>query len=276
MRPHRVVLTAIAFLPAIAGAQSGLSYDFKLTENNDGQRKASVGHALVLGNNVRMDINGASSFGSIGPISLGDTVSVISADTGDAQLLSLIGKSSKEYVQFSPTRMMKRVKDAMAQTGGAPQLDFSGSQVTFDSLGSGGMIAGYNTLHYRTTIAMWIAMGGQAIGSQNIVTDYYLAPELKDFARATAIMSANTDEVSSLPGIPQSFSDQITAARKRSSSAMALRIETSTSGSMMGTGLSKKQTMEVTSLKKVDVPASAFVVPADYKKVVPPGMESIM
>jgi hypothetical protein len=276
MRHHRFLAIALAFTPAIASAQSGLAYDFKLTENAEGQPKTNVGHALVLGNNVRMDIYGASSFSSFGLISLGDTVSVISADTGEAQLLSLVGKTSKEYVQFAPVRMMKKMKEAMAQMGGGPQMDFTGSQVTVDSLGSGGMIAGYNTLHYRTTIAMRIGMGGQPMGDQNIVTDYYIAPDLKEFVAGTSIMTASTNEVSAMPGMPKSLSDQIIAAGSRTSGGMALRIETSTTGSMMGTGLSKKQMLEVTSVSKIDVPASTFVVPADYKKLVPPGMESMM
>jgi hypothetical protein len=275
MRFHILVVAALVAGPSVSAAQSGLSFDFKMTENTGGQLKSSVGHALVLGNNVRMDIVGPSSFATIGPMSLGDTVAMISADTGMAQVVSLVGAAGKQYIQFAPMVMMKKMKDMMAQMGGSPQLDFAGSQVVVDSLGDGGMIAGYNTLHYRTTIAMRIAMGGQPVGEQNIVNDLYVAPELKDFARGTSLMSAS-DQVGAIPGIPKTLTDQITSAAQRTGYALALKVETSTTGSMMGTGMSRKQTLEVTSVKKVDVPASAFVVPAGYKKVVPPGMEAIM
>lgn len=275
MRFHRFLAIALALTPAIAAAQSGLAYDFKLTENTNGQAQSSSGHALVLGNNVRMDVYGPSSFATFNQMSLGDTVSVISADTGMAQLVSLLGQTGKQYIQFAPVAMMKKMKDAMTQLGGSPQVDFSGSQVTVDSLGSGGMIAGYNTLHFRTTIVMQMGLGGQPMGNQNIVIDHYLAPDLKDFPRGTAMLSG-TDQASSIPGIPKTFSDQLAAAGKRTSSAMALRVETSINGSMMGIGMSRKQILEVTSVKRVDVPASSFVVPAGYRKIVPPGMEAIM
>jgi hypothetical protein len=275
MRLHRFVVAALTFVPAVAAAQSGLAYDFKLTENADGQPKTSVGHAVVSGNSVRMDITGPSTFSSFNQISLGDTVAVISVDTGMAQTLSVVGASGKQYIQFAPVAMMKKMKDMMAQMGGGPALDFTGSQVVVDSLGDGGTIAGHSTLHYRTTIAMRMAMGTQPMGEQNIVNDYYIAPDLKEFARGTAMMTG-TDQVTAVPGIPQTFVDKLTAAEKRTGFAMALKVETSVNGSMMGTGMSRKQTLEVTSVKRTDVPASAFVVPAGYKRIVPPGMEAFM
>jgi hypothetical protein len=272
-----VRVAALAFLlsPAAALAQSGLTYDFTLAEMVNGQPQSSNGHAMVLGNNVRMDIVGSSSLGSFNQMSLGDSVTVISADTGMAQLVSLVGHKDKTYVQFAPQVMMKKMRDMMSGMPGMSQMSFTGSQVTVDSIGSGGMIAGYNTIHYRLTIAMKIGVGGQPMGDQSSVMDTYVAPDLKEFAQGSSMLGG-TEEAATMPGIPKTLTDQLTAAGKRVGYAMALKTEITASGSMMGTSMSRKQVLEVTAVKRADVPAASFVVPAGYKKVVPPGMESLM
>ncbi|MDQ6717136.1 MAG: hypothetical protein M3Z17_02180 [Gemmatimonadota bacterium] len=272
----RIAAVLACIAPSIAAAQSGLTYDFTLTEKIDGQRQTSTGHAFVTPTSVRMDFFGKSSLGKIGMTDLGDSISIIQADTGAAKLLTLINHRDKQFVQFSPTAMMEKMKDAMKSMPGMPSMDFTGSTVTVDSLGPGGEIAGYNTLLYRLNATIRISVGGQPVGEQDLLGDYYVAPDLKDFAVGSTILAAATDQTGSVPGLPRAFADQLAAAGKRVGSAMALKISLDARSSMMGTGSMRTQTLEMSNIHKVDVPTTAFVAPAGYKKIVPKGMEKLM
>lgn len=272
----RIVAVLAVFAPSIALAQSGLSYDFTLSEKIDGQRSTSTGHASVSPTSVRMDFSGKTSLAKIGMTELGDSMSIIQSDTGAAKLITLVNHRDKQYVQFSPAAMMAKMQDAMKGMSGMPSMDFTGSAVTVDSLGPGGEIAGYNTLLYRMNMTLKISVSGQPVGEQDLLADYYVVPELKDFAVGSAILGAASDESGSVPGIPKAFTEQLNAASKRIGAAMAVKVSIDGRSSMFGTGSMKTQTLEISNIRKTDVPPSAFVAPAGYKKIVPKGMEKLM
>jgi hypothetical protein len=272
-RPLAVLLLCF---PIAAGAQSGLTYDLSLTEKTDGKPQASTGHVFVLGNNVRMDIFGPSSLGKINRTDFGDSIAIIATDTGKAQMLSIVGHKSHEYVQFAPVVMMEKMRDAMARMPGVPQMDFTGSTVTLDSLGPADDIAGYKVLLYRLDMTIKIAVSGQPVGEQDILSDYYIAPDLKDFTRGGSVLTNAMDQTGSIPGIPKDFSDKINAASKRLAFAMAVKTTTDSRSNLFGTGVMRSSTIEASNIKRADVPASTFVVPAGYKRIVPPGMEKFM
>lgn len=272
----RSLAVLVLSFPAVMAAQSGLTYDFKLTEKIDGTPQTSSGQVSVLGNNVRMDIVGKSSMGRINRTDLGDSIAVIATDTGKAQLLSLLGHKNHEYVQFAPVVMMQKMRDAMASVPGVPQMDFTGSTVTLDSLGPVDDIAGYKVLLYRLDLTIKIAVSGQPVGEQDILSDLYIAPALKDFARGSSILSDAMDQTGAIPGIPKEFSDKINAATKRLAFAMAVKTTTDSRSNLFGTGTMRSSTMEASNIKRANVPVSAFVVPAGYKRVIPEGMEKFM
>ena len=272
-RPLAILLIC---LPAAAAAQSGLTFDLNLTEKVDGKPQTSTGHVSVLGNNVRMDIIGRSSMGRISRTDLGDSIAIIATDTGKAQTVSLIGHKSHEYVQFAPAVMMAKMRDMMSHAPGVSQMDFTGSAVTLDSLGPVDDIAGYKVLLYRLDLTIKIAVSGQPVGEQDVLTDYYIAPDLKDFVRGSSILSDATDQTGAIPGIPKDFSDKIAAAGKRLELGMAVKTTTDARSNLFGTGTMRSSTMEASNIKRADVPASAFVVPAGYKRIVPEGMEKFM
>ncbi len=272
----RIAAVLACIAPRIAAAQSGLTYDFTLNEKIDGQRQTSTGHAAVTPTSVRMDFFGKSSLGKIGQTELSDSMSVIQADTGAKRLLTLINHRDRQYVQFSPSAMMAKMQDAMKSMSGMPSMDFTGSSVMVDSLGPGGEIAGYSTLLYRMNMTIKVSVGGQPVGEQNMLADYYIAPELRDFAVGSAILGAASDESVSLPGIPKAFTEQLTTAVKRIGTAMAVKITLDGRSSMMGTGSMRTQALEMSNIHKADVPATAFAVPVGYKKIVPKGMEKLM
>jgi hypothetical protein len=272
-RPLAVLLLCF---PIAAAAQSGLTYDFNLTEKVDGKPQTSHGQVVVSGNNVRMDIVGNSSMSRINRTDLGDSIAIIATDTGKAQMLSLVGHKNHEYVQFAPVVMMQKMRDAMSHMPGVPQMDFTGSTVTLDSLGPVDDIAGYKVLLYRLDLTIKIAVSGQPVGEQDILSDYYIAPDLKDFARGSSILSDAMDQTGAIPGIPKDFSDKINAVSKRLSFAMAVKTTTDSRSNLFGTGTMRTSTMEASNIKRVEVPASAFAVPAGYKRVIPEGMEKFM
>ena len=275
-RFSRLVAVLAVLTPSIALAQSGLTYDFTLSEKIDGQRQTSTGHAFVSPTSVRMDFYGKSSLGKIGLTDLGDSLSIIQADTGTAKVITLLNHRDKQYVQFSPSAMMAKMQDAVKNAPGMASLDFSGSSVTVDSLGPGGDIAGYGTLLYRMNMTIKFSVSGQPVGEQDVLADYYVVPELKDFTIGSSILGSATDETGSIPGIPKTLTEQLAAASRRIGTAMAVKVSFDARSSMFGTGSMRTQTLEVSNIKKTDVAATAFVVPAGYKKIVPKGMEKLM
>jgi hypothetical protein len=276
---NRLLLTPVAlFLCAStsASAQSGLSYDFSLSEKIDGHPQASTGHAIIDGNNVRMDIVGPSTLSKIGQTDLGDSLAIVSTDTGTAQVVSLISHTNREYVQMQPAVLMAKMRDAMARMQGTPMMDFTGSSVMLDSLGPVDDIAGYKTLLYRLNITIKIAVNGQPMGEQDIMTDYYLAPDLKGFSRGSAILGGASDMTGAIPGLAKSFTDQMAAASKKLEFTMAVKTSMDMRSNLFGTGSMRTQTLEASNIKRTDVAPGSFVVPAGYKRVVPKGMEKFM
>jgi hypothetical protein len=272
----RPLAALLLWLPTVAAAQSGLTYDLNLTEKIEGKPQTSIGHVSVLGNNVRMDIVGKSSLGRINRTDLGDSIAIIATDTGKAQLLSLLGHKNHEYVQFAPVVMMQKMREAMARMPGVPQMDFTGSTVTLDSLGPVDDIAGYKVLLYRLDMTIKISVSGQPVGEQDVLSDFYIAPDLKGFARGSSILSDAMDQTGAIPGIPKDFSDKINAVSKRLAFALSVKTTTDSRSNLFGTGTMRSSAMEASNIKRADVPASAFVVPAGYKRVIPEGMEKFM
>jgi hypothetical protein len=272
----RLLAVFLLCFPIAAAAQSGLTYDLNLTEKVGGKPQTSTGHVFVLGNNVRMDIVGKSSLGRMGRSDFGDSISIISTDTGKAQTLSIVGHKNHEYVQFAPVVMMQKMRDAMANTPGVSQMDFTGSTVTLDSLGPADDIAGYKVLLYRLDMTIKISVSGQPVGEQDMLSDYYIAPDLKDFVRGSSVLSSARDQSAVIPGIPKDFSDKMNAVGKRLEFAMAVKTTTDSRSNLFGTGTMGSSTMEASNIKRADVPASTFVVPAGYKRIVPEGMEKFM
>ena len=113
-----------------------------------------------------------------------------------------------------------------------------------DSLGSGGMIDGYNTIHFREHSATRMSVSTPSINSvttHTMISDYYVAPvhhaaskqrmaKIGDVVRTVAQSSTNVDDL---------FKFQITTTTDRISDTVAV------------------------------VPDSMFTVPAGYTKVTP-------
>lgn len=274
----RFAVAAALLGPSMLWAQSGITYDFTLNEKLDRQRLTSAGHGRGSPSNSRMDVIGPSSLSRFASVSLGDSITLISVDTGASQVLALIGHRKREYVQFHPVIVREQIKARMDQMlePVAWRMDFAGSKVTLDSLGDGGLISGFRILHYRMTIVLRLAVAGRDFGNHNVVADYYIAPELAEFVHANSIFNTANDPSGELPGIPKSLSDELESAFNRLQVGLALRVERRTSGVMRGRRISKDQTLELTNIKRADVPSSAFVVPEGYKRITPPGMEEVM
>lgn len=278
IRLIRAAASAVLLLPALVGAQSALGYDISINERIDGSQLSSTGHILVSGNSVRMDVIGHSTMSKIARTDLGDSVTVVSTDTGDTQLLTIIGHQRREYVQLAPVLMMAKMRKAMPPLPRGAKLDFTGSSVSLDSLALTDSIAGYKPFLYRLDVTIRFSLNGMPVGEQDALIDYYVVPELKEFARATAAFSQGMGQGGEVPGIelPASFRDQLAAATRRIESQLAVKIVIDVRGSLFGTGTMRAQTIEASNIRRTDPPAGSFIVPTGYKRIIPAGMEKFM
>lgn len=274
-------LAAVALIlflgsPTVTGAQSALAYDFTLRESIDGRDSVSVGHITISGSSMRMDVQGRSPFSRVADVDLGDSLSIISTDTGSAQVLSVLNHRKKEYVQFAPAVLTARMRARKAKEPYASRIDFAGSSVRVDSLGPGDTIAGYATVHYRVSVVFRVSIAGNVVGGQDVTADYFVAPALAEFTHAGEILDGLGVQTGFAPGDPKDFLAQLDSARKRVSAALSLRTVTDSKASIFGTGVTRSLTFETANVRRVESAASAFIVPSSYKRVVPRGFESLM
>lgn len=272
------VAATVVLLPALAAAQSALGYDISLNERIDGAQMSSKGHILVSGSSVRMDLTGTSTTSRVAGRDFGDSLTVISTDTGNAQLLSIIGHRKSEYVQFAPALVMAKMKSAMQPLPRGARLDFSGSTVKLDSIPLSDSLAGYLPFLFRLDIKVRFSLNGMPMGEQTALIDYYVVPELKEFARATAMLTQGMGNGATVPGIelPRDFTDQLAAATRRIESQLAIKTVIDVRSNLFGTGTMRTQTIEASNIRRTDAQAGSFIVPTGYKRIIPAGMEKFM
>ncbi len=272
-------LFAPLLIPLVVGAQSppgsDLAYEFRITTVVAGKSSVTSGHALVRGSNIRFDLNGKSSLTQMNGIVLGDTVSIIARDTGNALTVDMIAHEKKQYFEFQPAAMMERVSETMDRMGPSARLDFGGTAIRLDSVGAGEMIAGHNTVHFRLVANLKVSMpalGNQPVGGEDLTADLYVAQDLGRFGAGALAMNAGMGILPRIPGMSADLTSRISEVSRRIQSGLVLKSATRASGSMMGTPIDRNEIVEVTRITLLTAPAGAFSVPAGYSKIVPPAL----
>src|SRR6266545_7333899 len=161
------------------------AFDFKMTDSGTagGQTFTGVtlGHAVVSKGRIRMDMKGNSRSMSMPGMAGGNEVSIIVQDGG--KLITYFLPKTKQYMQFNPAEMVKQMQKMFEGMGAAVNFDFSGPDPKVENLGKGPVILGYQTLHYRVTVAMKMKMammGESQSAEMSSVSDQYFAPGLSE------------------------------------------------------------------------------------------------
>jgi hypothetical protein len=272
MRNLRFVYCAIlAFpgaAPAIAQSKPGVSFDQTMVSvNSSGSRTDTatlVTHTTSAGGNGRIDVE-KGNFLNKAPFSLGPHAVMIMRDGGSEILI--LNPDQKQYLSFKPLAMMEGMQKMLEGMGGSMTFDTAGTQLGLDSVGPGPSIEGHPTLTYR--LRMSIKMTMSMMGQNHVVDnqssqEIQAATDLGDFA---GVASVNRfAELTQAMGFPKAYFENLAATRRRIR-GFPLRAVTHTTITTEGIKRTVDQTIETRNVKRLAVPDSLFVVPADYKPV---------
>ena len=263
------------FVAATATAQSrpGISFDQTMlsvsTARGRTDTATNVMHSTAAGSDVRIDLQ-KGSFPTMGGFSSGTHAVMIMRDGGKEMFF--LNPDQKQYLSFKPFEMMEGAQKMLESMGGSMVVDASASRVKVDSIGPGPVIDGHPTITYRLTSVMKMTM--TMMGQRNDVDtqstqELQVATDLGEFGDASG--ANRFSEIMRSMGFPKGSFDSLAIARRKMH-GLPLRAIVHTTTSAGGTTRTADQTIETRNVKRLPVPDSLFVVPADYKSVAMPAM----
>jgi hypothetical protein len=261
---------------AKAQSKPGVSFDQTMftvtTASGRTDTATTVMHTTSVSSDTRIELE-KGSFPKMGPFSAGPHAVMIMRDGG--QEISFLNPDEKQYVSIKPVAMMEGMQKMLEGMGGSMTMDTSATHVTLDSVGPGPAIDGHPTLTYRVTtvIRMTISMMGESRVVDNQSTqEIQVATDLGDFANVASMNRFG--EITQAMGFPKAAFETLAATRRRMR-GFPLRAVTHATSSANGTTRMTDQTLETRNVKRLPVPDSLFVMPADYKPVTMPMMQGM-
>jgi hypothetical protein len=260
---------------AIAQSKLGVSFDQTMltvtTTRGRTDTTTTLLHTTSAGGDGRIDVE-KGSFPNMGPFASGPHAVMIMRDGGNE--IFFLNPDEKQYLSFKPIAMIEGMQKMLEGMGGSMSFDTAGTQLSLDSVGPGPSIEGHATLTYRLRIAMKMTMS--MMGQSNVVDtqsnqEIQAARDLGDFA---GVASMNRfAELTQAMGFPKGYFENLAATRRRIR-GFPLRAVTHTTSTANGVTRTTDQAIETRNLKRLPLPDSLFVVPADYKpvKMPMPGM----
>lgn len=280
MRELRFACCAIpAFLSvsqAIAQSKPGISFDQTMVTVTEARGRTDTTtlttRTTSAGGDGRIDVE-KGNLPNIGPFAMGPHAVMIMRDGGNEILF--LNPDQKQYLSIKPIAMMEGMQKMLEGMGGSMTFDTAGSRLSLDSVGPGPSIEGHPTLTYRlrTTMRMTMSMMGQSqVVANQSNQEIQAATDLGDFAGAASINRFS--EVMQAMGLPKAYFENLAATRRRIH-GFPLRALTHTTSSANGVTRTIDQTIETRTVKRLAVPDSLFVVPADYKPIKMPMMQGM-
>jgi hypothetical protein len=262
-------------LPGVLAAQErGTITDSRtITERSGMPPDTTLAHTFTLGKKFRSEHLAGTRPG----VMLGNDSATIEIMTfsDSGMTMDFLDPVSKTYTEFQPGGMMRGAMEMLKSMGSEMKSKISTDSASFDSLGDGGIVAGYRTIHFRTrfTSEMSMSMMGQSYSVRvSDTVDTYVAPALKDPADSSANKRTLEDMKRSLGGLmPFDFGDMVTRlsadATRIARAGVPLKTVNTIRTSSMGKETVQRMTTEALKYERAVLPDSLFQVPADYKKV---------
>ncbi len=254
----RFVAATIASL--ILTAQSHAGYSFTSVTTASGGHGAdaqnSVVQALVEGPQARVEfVESRNSMMAKGNY-------VLTQDAGKTMIM--VDPGDKTYSKWDMEGMMGAAGDVMKMMGGMVQMEFSEPKIEKLADEAGPSLLGYPTHHYkfRTTFSTAMTVMGRKNSTTTVKEEeIWATPKIADAGMGAWLRKSP----------PKSGNEQldkmIRSEMNKIEGFPLKQIMVNTTTDANGKAKSHTMTMEVTELKKVAVPASAFVLPADYTEM---------
>ncbi len=270
-----LVFSATALLSAgraMAQTHPGLAFD-QTVHSTRGQSQANDTSTAVLHftssrGNVRVDIEGAMP--DAGRLLAGNGHSAM-LFTDSGATITFINLDQKQYITVNPVAMMEGAKKMMESVGAKIVIDSAATNLALDSLGPGPVIDNHPTLRYtlKTSLRMTMAMMGRnSTIEEESVDDIYAATDLVDMTDVSSSLNRLADIGQSV-GLAPGFMERAKALQKRIR-GLPVRVTKVQTVKTEGRTRSIAQDMEVTNVRRLQVPDSAFVVPPGFTPITMP------
>ncbi len=266
------LLLLLAPLATVGAQTRGTVNESRMISQKDGAKPDTmVMRTTSVGARTRVDVTGPGTL--VEPWrSMGKTSIMIVTDSGTA--VTYVDSARKSYWTMNTRSMFNIIQRT---TGLTMQPVEGGERPTLDSVGDGGAVAGYQTIHFRghsTTRMTMNVLGEPTTWTDVRTTDYYVAAALPSDSLE---MSAPSSPKPPRDVATMALSDEMKemAAQRRATmmrmTKLGATVKTVTDSRMTTTGgaRSQIQTTELLSHRTMLVPDSTFVVPVGYTKTFP-------
>jgi len=274
------VAVAIVFLSAAsAGGQThpGLSFDQTIRAsralNTSDDTSTVVMHFLTSRGSIRVDIEGQMPGAANLPSGKRRSVMILT-DSGSKVIL--LNEDQKQYISLNPVTMMEGMKKVLESMGGQVIIDTARTKLRLDSMGAGPVVDGHPTLRYHllTSLRMSMSMMGNTSElEQESVDDILAATDITDLADVTASMTRLMDMGQAM-GMAPDFTERAKALQRRIR-GLPLRVTKVQTITANGRTRTSSQDIVVSNVKRVEVPSSAFAIPAGYTQVAMPKLPAV-
>jgi hypothetical protein len=255
------LLVPASFAAGQATQGKNLAEDFRVTMGVAGMPDTMVimGHAVGSNDKMRIDLTTLGPNAQVSPISPAGPMSMIVTDSG--RTINYLDAKQNQYLRVRPAEML-----AEAQKTGDVKMDFSGAQVTVDSLGAGPAILGHPTLRYKISTGMTISM--TAFGQSQSVklssaTEYLFATDIKGVLNPFSSLSGN-DQLNMFGASNKDFAAKMSAAQAKLPKRTPLRASSTATVVAQGQTRTTNTQAEVTSVQWVTADPKVFEIPANY------------
>lgn len=274
-----VALSIISAACTTSGAQSypGLAFDETVREtrapNTSGDTGSAVMHFLTSRGNLRVEVEGPIPDAGNLPTGKGRSVMLLT-DSGNK--VTFINVDEKRYMSINPNAMVESVKKMMEAMGGQIVIDTAATKLNLDSLGPGPSVDGHPILRYRltTSFRMTMAMmGNSSTMEQQSVEEIQAAADLVDLVDVNTSVNRLADMGQTM-GMSPEFMERAKAMQKkiRGFPIRVNKVQTVKAGARTRTS---SQDIAVSNIKRVQVPDSAFAIPAGYAPLATPKLPGV-
>lgn len=266
------IISGVSAATSAAQSHPGLAFDETIHEskavNPTGDTSSAVLHFLASRGNLRIDVEGEMPGAGRLPIGNGHSVMLL---TDSGTTITFVNVDAKQYISIKPNAMMEGMKKMMEAMGGQVIIDTAGTKLDLDSLGPGPSIDGHPILRYRLTTALRmtiVMMGNTTTTEQRSVDEIQAAADLTDLGDLTSSVNRLAD-IGQTMGLAAEFMERAKALQRRIR-GFPLRVTKVQTVTTEGRTRTSNQDIKVSNIKRVDVPESAFAIPAGYAPIAMP------
>ena len=252
----QLLAVTAALILSSSFAFAGLAYDFTSTTTGIANQTIS-GSVRAEGTAMRVDITkGDGALFENGSFAV---------STNGGKTMSVVNPSSKTFYELDLSQLLGGADALFKHLGDNVKLDVKNPKVSVTGGGPGGTVEGFPTK--KSTVTSGYEMAIEGLGNpmsirMELTTDVWWTDQVSsEFTNFLQMRGFRT-------GI--AAVDRLIEAEAGAIAGFPLRQVTNTRVSFAGNDMTSTSTSTAKNVKKVAVPASAFVVPAGFTKVASP------